>query len=184
MPEDNAQVKSGETAPPKAGEKPPDEGEKKTYTAEEFNYLKRQHDKLAKDMEGFRKAEEDRKKSEMTELDRLKAEIKEREAKLAEVESKRKKTIVHTEAKLTAQKLGFNDPEDAIKLISLDLDVDDNDSFDRKALESSLQALLKAKPYLAGKGRPANIGGAMNPPQKNAEEGDVALAAHLFGAGR
>ena len=182
MPDDTTQGKPGETAPSKAGEKPPAEGEKTNYSAEEFNYLKRQHDKLTKEMEGFKKAEEDRKKSEMTELERLKAEIKERETKLAEVESKRKKTLIHTEAKLTAQKLGFNDPDDAIKLISLDLDVDDNDGFDRKALESSLQALLKAKPYLAGKGKAANIGGAMNPKQNAAEEGNTALAVHLFGA--
>ena len=99
----------------------------------------------------LRQAEEDaetRKRAEMTELERLKADLEvERQAR-TKAEEQRQRQIARTQVIAAAARLGFNDPEDAIRMLDQStLEVDDAGNID--GLDDALGKLLKQKPYLA-----------------------------------
>lgn len=95
-------------------------------------------------------AEEQRKRSEMTELEKLKADLQvERQARAA-AEQQRQQQLLRTQVVSAAAKAGFNDPEDAIRLLDQTaLEIDDKGQIG--GLDSELKRLLAAKPYLAAK---------------------------------
>lgn len=111
-------------------------------------------------------AEEQRKRSEMTELEKLKADLEaERQARAA-AETQRQQQLLRTQVISAAAKAGFNDPEDAVRLLDQTaLEIDDKGQIG--GLERELKALLAAKPYLATKTgtiSPTNpAGGAQGP---------------------
>lgn len=80
-----------------------------------------------------------RQEAEMTELEKAQARAKELEDQLTQSNRQNQDARIM----VTASKLGFNDPTDAIALINrTDL------AADEKNLESLLKDVLKAKPYL------------------------------------
>lgn len=93
-------------------------------------------------------AEEQRRRSEMTELEKLKADLEaERQARAA-AETQRTQQLLRTQVISAAAKAGFNDPEDAVRLLDQTaLEIDDQGRIG--GLERELKALLAAKPYLA-----------------------------------
>lgn len=111
-------------------------------------------------------AEEQRRRSEMTELEKLKADLEaERQARAA-AETQRTQQLLRTQVISAAAKAGFNDPEDAVRMLDQTaLEIDDKGQIG--GLERELKALLAAKPYLAkqsGTISPTNpAGGAQGP---------------------
>jgi hypothetical protein len=95
-------------------------------------------------------ADEQRKRSEMTELEKLKADLEaERQARAA-AEQQRQQQLLRTQVISAAAKAGFNDPEDAVRLLDAQaLEIDDHGQIG--GLDSELKRLLAAKPYLAAK---------------------------------
>lgn len=99
----------------------------------------------------LRQAEEDaetRKRAEMTELERLKADLEAERQARTKAEEQRQRQIARTQVIAAAARLGFNDPEDAIRMLDQStLEVDDAGNID--GLDDALGKLLKQKPYLA-----------------------------------
>lgn len=93
-------------------------------------------------------AEEQRKRSEMTELEKLKADLDaERQARTA-AEQQRQQQLLRSQVISAAAKAGFNDPQDAVNLLNPEnLVISDDGQIG--GLEQELKALLTAKPYLA-----------------------------------
>lgn len=104
-------------------------------------------------LEELEKAEEQRKKQEMSEAELKTAEIAGLQSKLAELEAKLaaeqsayNTERIHAEVKLQAMKLGFADPADAINLADLSgVELKDGKI---EGVTKTLEALIKAKPYL------------------------------------
>lgn len=95
-------------------------------------------------------AEEQRKRSEMTELEKLKADLEAERQARATAETQRQQQLLRTQVISAAAKAGFNDPEDALRLLDQTaLEIDDQGRIG--GLERELKALLAAKPYLATK---------------------------------
>ena len=141
-------------------------------------------DALAKELKAVRKeaaayrtklrqAEEDaetRKRAEMTELERLKADLEAERQARTEAEEQRQRQIARTQVIAAAARLGFNDPEDAIRMLDQStLEVDDAGNID--GLDDALSALVKSKPYLikstTGTISPTNPAGG---PQRMSQE--------------
>lgn len=111
-------------------------------------------------------AEEQRKRSEMTELDKLKADLEAERQARAQAEEQRRNQLIRTQVITAAARAGFNDPEDAMRMLDTStLEVDDAGAVD--GLEAALSALAKAKPYLikstAGTISPTNPAGGRQP---------------------
>jgi len=123
-------------------------------------------------------AEEQRKRSEMTELEKLKADLEaERQARAA-AEQQRQQQLLRTQVISAAAKAGLNDPEDAVRMLDTsEMTVADDGTVE--GLEQALGALLKAKPYLikstSGTISPTNPAGG---PQRPSDE---QLRQELFG---
>ncbi len=141
-------------------------------------------DALAKELKAVRKeaaayrtklrqAEEDaetRKRAEMTELERLKADLEAERQARTKAEKQRQRQIARTQVIAAAARLGFNDPEDAIRMLDQStLEVDDAGNID--GLDDALSALVKSKPYLikstTGTISPTNPAGG---PQRMSQE--------------
>ena len=94
--------------------------------------------------------EEQRRRSEMTELEKLKADLEAERQARATAEQQRTQQLLRTQVISAAAKAGFNDPEDAVRLLDQTaLEIDDHGQIG--GLERELKALLAAKPYLATK---------------------------------
>lgn len=111
-------------------------------------------------------AEEQRKRSEMTELEALKADLEAERQARAQAETQRTQQLLRTQVISAAAKMGYNDPEDAVRMLDQTaLELDDKGQIG--GLERELKALLAAKPYLAkqsGTISPTNpAGGAQGP---------------------
>lgn len=126
--------------------------------------------KAAEEAEAKRQAEQ----GQYKELaDKAEQKVKELEATLAERDARHRAERIQLEIKLQAQALGFNDPADA-NLADLS-GVEITEEGQIKGVKEALEALIKAKPYLAKAGtqqlgtpptRPnnhANPGGAAEP---------------------
>jgi hypothetical protein len=121
----------------------------------------------------LRQAEEDaetRKRAEMTELERLKADLEAERQARTKAEEQRQRQIARTQVIAAAARLGFNDPEDAIRMLDQStLEVDDAGNID--GLDDALSALVKSKPYLikstTGTISPTNPAGG---PQRMSQE--------------
>jgi len=94
--------------------------------------------------------EEQRRRSEMTELEKLKADLEAERQARATAEQQRTQQLLRTQVVSAAARAGFNDPEDAVRLLDQTaLEIDDHGQIG--GLERELKALLAAKPYLATK---------------------------------
>lgn len=123
-------------------------------------------------------AEEQRKRSEMTELEKLKADLEAERQARAKAEEQRRGQLLRTQVITAAARIGFNDPDDALRMIdAASLEVDDQGAVD--GLDAALQALAKAKPYLikstTGTISPTNPAGG---PQRTTQE---QLRQEMFG---
>lgn len=129
----------------------------------------------------LRQAEEDaeaRKRAEMTELERVKADLEAERKARQEADDRRQALALRTQVITAAARLGFNDPEDAIRMLDQStLEVDDAGSID--GLDDALGALVKAKPYLikstTGTISPTNPAGG---PQRTTQD---QLRQEMFG---
>lgn len=123
-------------------------------------------------------AEEQRKRSEMTELEKLKADLEAERQARAKAEEQRRGQLLRTQVITAAARIGFNDPDDALRMIDASaLEVDDQGAVD--GLDAALQALAKAKPYLikstTGTISPTNPAGG---PQRTTQD---QLRQEMFG---
>ena len=122
-------------------------------------------------------AEAERKRSEMTELDRIKADLEAERQARAQAEQRQRDQLIRTQVITSAAKAGFNDPEDAFRMLDMTtLVADESGKVD--GLDSALQALAKSKPYLvksSGTISPTNPSGG---PQKASDE---QLRKEMFG---
>lgn len=114
----------------------------------ELNRARREAAKYRKAAQQAAEAEEQRKREEMSEVERLKADMAKMQAQAQEAEQRAQQAMVKAAVIRAAN--GFNDPEDALRLLDLDaLDTDDDGNIE--GLDNAIAALLKAKPYLAKK---------------------------------
>ena len=122
--------------------------------------------------------EEQRRRSEMTELEKLKADLEAERQARAQAETQRTQQLLRTQVISAAAKAGLNDPEDAVRMLDTsEMTVADDGTVD--GLEQALGALLKAKPYLikstSGTISPTNPAGGQQRPS------DERLRQELFG---
>lgn len=125
-------------------------------------------------------AEAQRQRAEMTELERIKADLEvERQAR-AQAEQRQREQLIRTQVISSAARSGFNDPEDAIRMLDIStLEVDESGKIN--GLDGALQALAKSKPYLlrtTATISPTNPSGG---PQKASDE---QLRKEMFGTRR
>ncbi|AYY27360.1 scaffolding protein [Bacillus sp. FDAARGOS_527] len=156
----------------------------KTFTQEELDEivkkrLERERNKSAEQygdyddvkakLAAFEKAEEERKKQEMTEIERLQAEKEEADKKAQEASEAAQKAqekantrILNTEIKSIARALDANDPGDVLALLdksSITLDEDGN----YQGVEEAVNALKESKPWMFKKVVGADAAGGANP---------------------
>lgn len=122
--------------------------------------------------------EEQRRRSEMTELEKLKADLEAERQARATAETQRTQQLLRTQVISAAAKAGLNDPEDAVRMLDTsEMTVADDGTVE--GLEQALAALLKAKPYLikstSGTISPTNPAGGQ---QRTSDE---QLRQELFG---
>lgn len=114
--------------------------------------------KLRKEVERLTKAEDDRKKADMTEVERLKAEKGELEGKLSAAQQEAKERLLHSTVTSEAYKANFADPEDAWRMIDHSKVVVGDDGKVTGA-DEEIKALMTSKPYLLKK---QGVGGSVN----------------------
>lgn len=122
-----------------------------------------------KKLEEYEKAEEERKKAEMSEAERLKADKEEAAKKAEEAEEKAKlaqekanQRIVNTEIKSIARSLNANDLNDVLALLDKStIEVDDEGNV--KGVDEAVQALKEAKPWMFKQAIGADAAGGSNP---------------------
>lgn len=146
-----------------AGQKPP-AGDNQTQA------LLRQKRKLEKDLADLRKAEEERKTAELSEVERLKKEKADLEAERQSLQGQIKTQAIQSRFEAAAAKLGAVDTEAAFKLADLsgvEMDADGKVT----GVEEALKSLKQARPFLFGEpSAPKSVGGngGGNPGGQNA----------------
>lgn len=148
--------------------------------------LLKQIKELRKENAGWRnklrtaeEAEQERKRSEMTELEKLKADLEAERQARSQAEEQRRSQLIRTQVIAAAARAGFNDPEDAYRMLDVaGLEVSDSGSVE--GLDEALAGLTKSKPYLIksttmGTISPTNPAGG---PQRPSE---AQLKQELFG---
>ncbi|PAD91626.1 phage scaffolding protein [Shouchella clausii] len=126
-----------------------------------------------KKLEEYEKAEEERKKAEMTEAERLKAEKEEADKKAAEAAEEAKKAleaankrIIDTEIRAIARSLNANDPSDVLALMDKSgVEISEDGSV--KGVEEAVAALKEAKPWMFKAPVGADAAGGSNPAKTN-----------------
>lgn len=123
-------------------------------------------------------ADEQRRRSEMTELEKLKADLEAERQARATAEQQRTQQLLRTQVISAAARAGLNDPEDAVRMLDTsEMTVADDGTVE--GLDDALARLLKAKPYLikstSGMISPTNPAGGQQRPS------DEQLRQELFG---
>jgi len=96
--------------------------------------------KFRKELETYQKAEQERKEAEMSELEKAQAKIEELQQKALKAEETAKMQAFKAEVAKVSASLGFADPDDAIKMLDAETELD--------GIEDALKELAEAKPYL------------------------------------
>ncbi|MDM5188606.1 scaffolding protein [Bacillus sp. DX4.1] len=117
----------------------------------------------------FQKAEEERKKQEMSEVERLQAEKEEEAKKALEASELAQKAheqantrILNTEIKSVARALNANDPNDVLALLDKsDIKIDEEGSV--QGVESAVEALKASKPWMFKQVIGVDASGGSNP---------------------
>ncbi|SCC32719.1 Uncharacterized protein BCZB5J_02597 [Bacillus cereus] len=153
----------------------------KTFTQEELDEivkkrLERERNKSAEQygdvkakLAAYEKAEEERKKQEMTEVERLQAEKEEADKKALEASEAAQKAqekanarILNTEIKSVARALDANDPGDVLALLDKSsIQLDENGEY--QGVEEAVNALKESKPWMFKKVVGADAAGGANP---------------------
>ena len=134
---------AGGTTPP-AGEPPAGDP---PATDRELHALRTKAGRLERELEALRKADEDRKNADLSEVDRLKKELAARDAAIEAATAQAKAGRLAGASLAAAARLGFADPEDAQRFLD-DGAVEWDDAGNPKNVGALLEAVLKAKPYL------------------------------------
>lgn len=116
-------------------------------TDKELHALRTKAGRLERELEALRKADEDRKNADLSEVDRLKKELAARDAAIEAAAAQAKAGRLAGASLAAAARLGFADPEDAQRFLDADA-IEWDDSGAPKNVQALLEAVLKAKPYL------------------------------------
>ncbi|HDX9631824.1 TPA: phage scaffolding protein [Bacillus cereus] len=127
------------------------------------------YDDVKAKLAAFEKAEEERKKQEMTEVERLQAEKEEADKKALEASEAAQKAqekantrILNTEIKSVARALDANDPGDVLALLDKSsIQLDENGNY--QGVEDAVNALKESKPWMFKKVVGADAAGGANP---------------------
>ncbi len=131
------------------------------------------YDEIKAKLDELAKAEEERKKAEMSEAERLLAEKEEAARKAQEAEEQAKKAqesanqrIINTEIRSIARSLNANDPNDVLALLDKsNVEIDEEGNV--KGVEDAVKALKEAKPWMFKQAIGADALGGANPPKIN-----------------
>ena len=146
----------------------------------EIKALRKENAKWRTQLRSTEEQQQAKAKAEMTELERLQTELREAQDARTRAEQARLQTAVKSQVIAAAAKAGYNDPEDAYRMIDPStLDVDDDGTVG--GLDEAVKTLLKSKPYLAkqatGTYSPTNPAGGA--PREN----DQARLNRIYGMG-
>ena len=144
----------------------------------EIKALRKENAKWRTQLRSTEEQQQAKAKAEMTELERLQTELREAQDARTRAEQARLQTAVKSQVIAAAAKAGYNDPEDAYRMIDPStLDVDDDGAVG--GLDEAVKTLLKSKPYLAkqatGTYSPTNPAGGAS------RENDQARLARIYG---
>lgn len=127
-----------------------DAGDKggRTFTQDELDAIVR--DRVRRERKGWeQKIKEEKEKAAMSEAERLKAEKEEAEKNATAAIERANQRLIRSEVIAQAAKLNIVDPDAAYALMNKeDVKVEDDDTV--TGVKKSLEALIKAKPYLVG----------------------------------
>lgn len=127
-----------------------DTGDKggRTFTQDELDAIVR--DRVRRERKGWeQKIKEEKEKAAMSEAERLKAEKEEAEKNATAAIERANQRLIRSEVIAQAAKLNIVDPDAAYALMNKeDVKVEDDDTV--TGVKKSLEALIKAKPYLVG----------------------------------
>lgn len=127
-----------------------DTGDKggRSFTQDELDTIVKDRVKRERKM-WEQKIEDEKKKAAMSEAERLKAEKEEAEKNAAAVIERANQRLIRSEVIAQAAKLNIVDPDAALALMDKEnVKVEDDDTV--TGVKKSLEALIKAKPYLVG----------------------------------
>ncbi len=134
------------------------------------------------------------KQAEMTEIEKLKSDLEDSTKAAAEAEAARVVALadaasfkILTSVTLAAIEAGWNDPADALGMISQDGLMDDEGEIVTKTIKARLKALTDKKPYLLKQpGSGSGDGGPLNRPEdQDSDEAQVdAYLKQFIGQGR
>lgn len=126
-----------------------EDDDKKTYSAAEMKRARNDAAKYRTRLRDLEKADEERKKSEMTETDRLKAEKEEADKKAAKAEKELAKERINSAITAAATAARFADPTDAHAFIDVaSITVTDDGKPDGRSVKAAVDKLAKDKPHL------------------------------------
>lgn len=136
---DKGKNKDGEDAGDKGG---------RSFTQDELDAIVK--DRVRRERKGWeQKIKEEKEKAAMSEAERLKAEKEEAEKNATAAIERANQRLIRSEVIAHAAKLNIVDPDAAYALMSKeDVKVEDDDTV--TGVKKSLEALIKAKPYLVG----------------------------------
>lgn len=110
--------------------------------------LNRESAARRKKIEAFETAEKKRQDESLTETERYKQRTAELEAQLSREKEVRQASLIRSEVRIQALKLGFTDPDDAYSLLDLSEVEFEEETGDVQGIDKLLKALAKSKPYL------------------------------------
>lgn len=131
-------------ATPPAGDPPPADP---PPTDRELHALRTKAGRLERELEALRKAEEERKNADLSEVEKLRKELAEKNTAIEAAAAQAKAGRLAGASLAAAARLGFADPEDAQRFLDADA-IEWDDSGAPKNVQALLEAVLKAKPYL------------------------------------
>lgn len=123
-------------------------------------------------------AQAEKEKGKLSDLERLQAELNETKQALAETQRLAQERLVRHAVVAAAARAGFNDPDDAMRLIDQGtLEVHDDGGVD--GVDKAIQAIAKSKPYLVRGKQPAVA--PTNPEGQAQRPTDEQMRRELFG---
>jgi hypothetical protein len=124
--------------------------------------LRKENAAARKRLDTFEKAQQEAEAAKLSDQQKLEKKLADlQKAHDDAIKEKQELAIAHA-VSLQAQKLGFQDPDDARRFLDMAaLEFDGNGT--PTNVESLLKDVLKNKPYLAGKSAVSTSGGATNP---------------------
>lgn len=127
------------------GATPPDPSPK--GDDKELHALRTKAGRLERELEALKRADEERKTADLSEVEKLRKQLAERDAAIEAAAAQAKAGRLAGASLAAAARLGFADPEDAQRFLDMDA-IEWDDSGAPKNVQALLEAVLKAKPYL------------------------------------